>query len=173
MFTDAQPSEWRCKSLENASISSSWCMNNTGSGSKAQPSHVCGLAAGNWEWVGGNTTSTVAEWNLICDHKFLAAIPTSLFFIGTILGCVFYGRLADVRLGRKKKQVVGRKWRGQVGQLGFFFFTAGFLSLSLINHLTRGHWSPIYIRVTSLANCSRAKQQSVASITKANEGKGN
>ncbi|KAK9025401.1 hypothetical protein V6N11_038270 [Hibiscus sabdariffa] len=68
MFTDAQPSEWRCRSLQNASISSSWCMNNTGSGSKAQPSHVCGLAAGTWEWVGGNTTSTVADWNLICDH---------------------------------------------------------------------------------------------------------
>ncbi|KAK8706534.1 hypothetical protein V6N13_050095 [Hibiscus sabdariffa] len=197
MFTDAQPSEWRCRSLENASISSSWCMNNTGSGSKAQPSHVCGLAAGTWEWVGGNTTSTVAEWNLICDHKFLAAIPTSLFFIGTILGCVLYGRLADVRLGREKTllvaciltsitafstsfspniwvytflrfsngfarsgvgicclvlstETVGRKWRGQVGQLGFFFFTAGFLSLSLINHFTRGHWRYMYRTISLL-----------------------
>ncbi|KAK9025400.1 hypothetical protein V6N11_038269 [Hibiscus sabdariffa] len=37
-------------------------------------------------------------------------------------------------------EAADRKWRGQVGQRGFFFFTAGFLSLSLINHLTRGHW---------------------------------
>ncbi|KAK8648085.1 hypothetical protein V6N13_128847 [Hibiscus sabdariffa] len=85
MFTDAQPSEWRCKSLNNASISSSWRMNNVGSGRKGQPSHICGSTARTWEWVGGNTTSTVAEWNLICDHNFLAVIHTSLFFIGTIL----------------------------------------------------------------------------------------
>ncbi|KAK8648086.1 hypothetical protein V6N13_128848 [Hibiscus sabdariffa] len=74
------------KALTNASISSSWCMNNAGSDSKVQPSHICGSTARTWEWVGGNTTSTVAEWNLICDRNFLAVIPTSLFFIGTILG---------------------------------------------------------------------------------------
>ncbi|KAE8709647.1 Organic cation/carnitine transporter 1 [Hibiscus syriacus] len=102
IFTDAQPSTWRCKSLDhhhtNASMSSSWCINNASDGSKGQPSHVCGLAAGTWEWVGGNTTSTIAEWNLICHHKFLAAIPASLFFIGTIFGCAFFGRLADTWL---------------------------------------------------------------------------
>jgi len=27
---------------------------------------------------------------------------------------------------------VGRKWRGQVGQYGFFFFTIGFLTLPLV-----------------------------------------
>ncbi|KAK8521452.1 hypothetical protein V6N12_005355 [Hibiscus sabdariffa] len=201
IFSDAQPSAWRCKTLDhhhtNASISSSsWCMENTSNGSNAQPNHVCGLAAGTWEWVGGNTTSTIAEWNLICHRKFFAAIPTSLFFIGTIFGCAFYGRLADAWLGRKKTlllsciltstttfmtslspnvwiyallrfangfarsgsgicclvlstEAVGCKQRGQVGQYGFFFFTAGFLSLPFFAYPTRAHWRYLY-RIISI-----------------------
>ena len=41
-------------------------------------------------------------------------------------------------------EAVGRKWRGQVGQYGFFFFTAGFLSLSFISYPTRTHWRNLY-----------------------------
>ncbi|EOY21511.1 Organic cation/carnitine transporter1, putative [Theobroma cacao] len=69
---------------------------------KRQTGPVSGLAAGTWEWIGGNTTSTIAEWGLVCDRKFLAALPASLFFVGSILGCAFYGRLADACFGRKK-----------------------------------------------------------------------
>ncbi|KAK5778133.1 hypothetical protein PVK06_046100 [Gossypium arboreum] len=195
IFTDAQPSGWRCKtSAINASLSSSWCMNDTagGGGNEGQLSgHVCGLAAGSWEWIGGNSATTIAEWDLICHRKFLAAIPTSLFFIGSILGCTFYGRLADAWLGRKKTlllacilttittfftslspnvwiysflrfangfarsgngicsivlsmEVVGNKWRGQVGQYGFFFYTAGLLSLPFIAYPIRTHWRYLY-----------------------------
>lgn len=39
---------------------------------------------------------------------------------------------------------VGRKWRGQVGQYGFFFFTIGFLSLPLIVYPTKTQWRNIY-----------------------------
>lgn len=39
---------------------------------------------------------------------------------------------------------VGRKWRGQVGQYGFFFFTAGFLSLPLLAYPTRTCWRNLY-----------------------------
>ena len=95
IFTDAQPAAWRCKTLDpksnyytsnNASISSSLCMSKTSTGNKGQFDRVCGMAAGTWEWIGGNTTSTIAEWGLICDRKFLAAVPASLFFIGSIFG---------------------------------------------------------------------------------------
>ncbi|XVF53741.1 hypothetical protein PTKIN_Ptkin05aG0123200 [Pterospermum kingtungense] len=184
IFTDAQPGGWRCKSnYTSISSSSSLCMRQSGS--------VCGLEPGTWEWIGGNTTSTIAEWGLICHRKFLAALPASLFFIGSILGCAFYGRLADAWLGRKKTllvaciltstttfitslspnvwiyallrfangfarsgigicclvlatEAVGRKWRGQVGQYGFLFFTAGFLSLPFIAHPNRSHWRNLY-----------------------------
>lgn len=41
-------------------------------------------------------------------------------------------------------EAVGRKWRGQVGQYGFIFFSAGFLSLPLIAYPTRTSWRTLY-----------------------------
>lgn len=79
IFTDAQPAEWRCIS----SSSSSSCAT---SGNVAAAASVCGLKTGSWEWVGRNTSSTIAEWGLICDRKFLAAIPASLYFLGSLIG---------------------------------------------------------------------------------------
>ncbi|GFZ12311.1 organic cation/carnitine transporter1 [Actinidia rufa] len=46
-------------------------------------------------------------------------------------------------------EAVGRHWRGQVGQYGFFFFSAGFLSLPLIAYPTRTCWRNMY-RIISL-----------------------
>lgn len=79
IFTDAQPAEWRCIS----SSSSSSCAT---SGNVAAVASVCGFKTGSWEWVGGNTSSTIAEWGLICDRKFLAAMPASLYFLGSLIG---------------------------------------------------------------------------------------
>ncbi|CAA6663111.1 unnamed protein product [Spirodela intermedia] len=157
---------------------------------------MCHLAPGSWEWVDGEKSSTVAEWGLICDRKFRAGIPASVFFLGSLFGSAVHGRLADKHLGRKKTvllsclltavtgfvtslspnvwvyallrfsngfarsgigicclvlatEAVGRKWRGQVGQYGFFFFTVGFLSLPAIAYPTRTSWRTMY-RVTSL-----------------------
>ncbi|KAG9442415.1 hypothetical protein H6P81_018269 [Aristolochia fimbriata] len=84
IFSDAQPS-WRCLD-SSCSIGKSFCE----------------LSPDSWEWVGGKETSTVAEWNLICDHKFRAGIPASLFFLGSLFGSAVHGRLADLYLGRKK-----------------------------------------------------------------------
>ncbi|CAK7327904.1 unnamed protein product [Dovyalis caffra] len=95
IFSDAQPTAWRC--INNSS--SSLCMSSS---SKGDVSSVCGLMPGTWEWVGGHQSSTIAEWGLICDRKFLAAIPASLFFIGSLLGSAFFGYLADASLGRKR-----------------------------------------------------------------------
>ncbi|OVA16049.1 General substrate transporter [Macleaya cordata] len=187
IFSDAQPS-WACKGGSGGG--GNWCNKSSDDES------VCGLVAGTWEWVGGISSSTIAEWGLVCDYKFRAGVPASLFFLGSLLGSVFYGRLADAHLGRKKTvllsclltsitafltslspnvwiyallrflngfarsgigicclvlstEAVGRKWRGQVGQYGFFFFTVGFLSLPLIAYPTRTNWRNIY-RVISL-----------------------
>ncbi|XP_030519718.2 organic cation/carnitine transporter 1 [Rhodamnia argentea] len=193
IFTDAQPSSWRCKSPGS-------CADAGGDGGAV--ASVCGLEGGTWEWVGGNASSVIAEWGLICDRKFLAAIPASLFFLGSLLGSAVYGHLADARLGRKRTvliacvlttltafltslspdvwtyavlrfangfarsgigicclvlstEAVGRKWRGQVGQYGFFFFTVGFLSLPLIAYPTRSCWRDLYkiISVFPLLYC--------------------
>ncbi|KAJ4973482.1 hypothetical protein NE237_006656 [Protea cynaroides] len=183
IFTDAQPS-WTCKG------GGSWCdPDSTGS--------VCKIQPGYWEWIGGNCSSTIAEWGLVCDWKFRAGVPASSFFFGSILGSAAYGCLADNYLGRRRSvllsclltsittyltsfspnvwiyallrfltgfaragigicclvlstEVVGRKWRGQVGQYGFFFFTAGFLSLPFIAYPNRTSWRSIYRTISLL-----------------------
>ncbi|KAK1296469.1 Organic cation/carnitine transporter 1 [Acorus calamus] len=212
VFSDAQP-PWRLKGSKQVA---------TGS--------MCGLERGAWEWVGGNSSSIIAEWGLVCDHKFLASLPASMFFLGSLFGestqhdlfiilCMhactqtrarahepngklmltgsaLNGRLADTHLGRKKTvllsciltsvtafltslspnvwvytflrfsngfarsgigiccivlstESVGRKWRGQVGQYGFFLFTVGFLSLPVIAYPTRTSWRNIYRVISS------------------------
>ena len=80
IFADAQPDGWRCIS---SSSSSSCRLTNISSGDAAS---VCGLKPGTWEWMGGNTSSTIAEWGLICDRKFLAAMPASFYFLGSLVG---------------------------------------------------------------------------------------
>lgn len=43
-------------------------------------------------------------------------------------------------------ELVGKRWRGQIGVLGFVFFTCGFLSLPLIAYSTRGSsWRLLYL----------------------------
>ncbi|KAL5984636.1 hypothetical protein ACLOJK_041256 [Asimina triloba] len=79
IFTDGQPA-WRC----------------TGTGTAACPSSMCGLEPGrDWEWVGGKMSSTISEWGLICDHKFRAGIPASMFFIGSLIDfyCIWVHRV--------------------------------------------------------------------------------
>ncbi|KAG6383134.1 hypothetical protein SASPL_157119 [Salvia splendens] len=181
IFTDAQPQSWRC-------------IGHGCSGEAA--ASVCGLKPGTWEWSGGNTSSTIAEWGLVCDRRFLAALPTSVYFLGSLIGSAVFGRLADGCLGRKRAvlasclltaatifltsfspniwvysllrfangfsragigicclvlstETIGRKWRGQVGQFGFFFFAAGFLSIPLIAYPTRNCWRTLY-RIISI-----------------------
>ncbi|XP_065871532.1 organic cation/carnitine transporter 1 [Euphorbia lathyris] len=202
IFSDAEPPSWRCKLpadhhllYQNNTAVYSMCINGTGGG-KGHHGSVCELPPGTWEWVGGSTSSIIAEWGLVCDRRFLAGVPASVFFIGSLFGSAFYGFLADGYLGRKKAvllsciltsatafltsfspniwiyallrfangfarsgigmcclvlstEVVGRKWRGQVGQYGFFFFTAGFLSLPLIAYHTKTNWRNLY-RIISL-----------------------
>lgn len=77
IFSDAQPSAWTCTATNAASC---------GGIHGGDASSVCGLVPGTWEWVGGNKSSTIVEWGLVCDRKFLAALPSSLFFLGSLVG---------------------------------------------------------------------------------------
>ncbi|KAL4316554.1 hypothetical protein S245_052773 [Arachis hypogaea] len=92
IFSDAQPPSWRCKN-------GVYCTDGRGGS-------VCGLVPGSWEWVGGDRSSTVAEWGLICDRKFLAAVPASVNFLGSLLGSAIFGHLADTWLGRKRAVMI-------------------------------------------------------------------
>ncbi|XP_021773954.1 organic cation/carnitine transporter 1-like [Chenopodium quinoa] len=185
IFSDAEPERWRCKPNHMC--------NGLQSGKGIS---VCGLEPDSWVWEGGRHSTILVEWGLVCNHKFLAALPASCFFLGSLIGSAIYGHLADSFLGRKKTlilaclltaitalltsfspniwtyavlrfingltrsgigicclvlatEVVGRKWRGQVGQYGFLFFTLGFLSLPLIAFYTKSCWRSLY-RVLSI-----------------------
>lgn len=55
-------------------------------GAIVEGASLCGLSSGEWEWIGAKSDTVVSEWNLICQHKFLVAVPSTLFFIGSLFG---------------------------------------------------------------------------------------
>ncbi|XP_074647775.1 solute carrier family 22 member 15-like [Tubulanus polymorphus] len=46
-------------------------------------------------------TSTITEWNLICNRKFIASTMTSVFFVGNLIGAIIFSQISDL-FGRKK-----------------------------------------------------------------------
>ncbi|MEE6479371.1 hypothetical protein FKM82_012233 [Ascaphus truei] len=44
---------------------------------------------------------TEVEWNLVCENDWKAPFPTSLFFVGVLIGSFISGQMSD-RFGRKK-----------------------------------------------------------------------
>ncbi|KAL6975330.1 Organic cation/carnitine transporter 4 [Sarracenia purpurea var. burkii] len=90
IFADRQP-EWRCINDR--------CLAATAAASGGRS--VCWLEPGSWEWIGGNGSSTVAEWGLVCDQKYKVGLVQSLFFGGCMIGAGIFGHLSDSVLGRK------------------------------------------------------------------------
>jgi OCT family organic cation transporter-like MFS transporter 4/5 len=68
IFADREP-DWRC-------------VNGAECGGRS----VCGMKAGEWEWIGGKSASTVSEWNLICGDKFKVGLVQAVFFAGCMIG---------------------------------------------------------------------------------------
>ncbi|GAV87775.1 Sugar_tr domain-containing protein [Cephalotus follicularis] len=89
IFADREPS-WHCSSGGPA-----------GSGCDDSVKSVCGLAPGSWEWSGGSTISTVAQWGLVCGDKYKVGLVQALFFGGCMIGAGVFGHLSDSILGRK------------------------------------------------------------------------
>ena len=58
-----------------------------------------------WEYDSAGFTSTVVDWNLVCDQEWQAASIASVFIIGCIIGSFLFGQMADV-FGRKKVVLV-------------------------------------------------------------------
>lgn len=84
IFADREP-DWRCVA-EPCSDSAET---------------VCGLQPGSWEWIGGTSSSTVAEWGLVCGEKYKVGLVQALFFAGCMIGAGIFGHLSDSSLGRK------------------------------------------------------------------------
>ncbi|KAH9323186.1 hypothetical protein KI387_017825 [Taxus chinensis] len=92
IFADQQP-KWQCNPNNN----------NGGSGfdSCSTAASICSMERSSWEWVRGNHISTVSEWGLICDQKYIVGLAQSVFFIGRLIGAGVFGHLSDSSLGRK------------------------------------------------------------------------
>ncbi|XP_073152626.1 organic cation/carnitine transporter 4-like [Henckelia pumila] len=92
IFADREPA-WRCTSGGTA-------------GCSAAAKSVCELEAGSWEWIGGEESSTVAEFGLVCGQKYKVGLVQALFFGGCMIGAGVFGHLSDSKLGRKGSLLV-------------------------------------------------------------------
>ncbi|CAH8330245.1 unnamed protein product [Eruca vesicaria subsp. sativa] len=87
VFTDAYPT-WHC-------LDHTVCNPTT--------TDICELPRSAWEWDGGSKGKTViSEFELECSSSFLRGLPTSAFYLGSIVGGVFMAMIPDSFLGRKQ-----------------------------------------------------------------------
>ncbi|KAL3856230.1 hypothetical protein ACJMK2_011007, partial [Sinanodonta woodiana] len=45
-------------------------------------------------------TTIVTEWNLVCDIGYLSSLANTIFYVGVMLGSIFFGHIAD-KFGRR------------------------------------------------------------------------
>ncbi|XP_023575477.1 solute carrier family 22 member 7 isoform X2 [Octodon degus] len=59
-----------------------------------------------WEYDNSELSSTIAtEWDLVCEHRGLNKLTSTLFFVGVLVGAVIFGYLSD-RFGRRRLLLV-------------------------------------------------------------------
>ena len=75
------------------------CRNATAMPNGPISTAYCGLAHSTWRFIEPGA-SIATEWRLLCDHEYLAKLPTSLYFAGFGVGVAAFGGLSD-RLGRR------------------------------------------------------------------------
>ncbi|KAF8103105.1 hypothetical protein N665_0188s0061 [Sinapis alba] len=87
VFTDAYPT-WHC-------VDHTLCTPAT--------TDVCRLPRSAWDWDGGfKGKSVISEFDLECSSSFLRGLPTSAFYMGSIVGGVLMAMIPDGFLGRKQ-----------------------------------------------------------------------
>ncbi|KFK42345.1 hypothetical protein AALP_AA2G244200 [Arabis alpina] len=87
VFTDAYPT-WHC-------LDHTICNPTT--------SDICEIPRSAWDWDGGfKGKSVISEFELECSSSFFRGLPTSTFYVGSIVGGVFLAMIPDSFLGRKQ-----------------------------------------------------------------------
>jgi OCT family organic cation transporter-like MFS transporter 4/5 len=57
------------------------------SSSPLHSSPSCSMDRRSWEWAGGNSQSTVSEWDLVCaGGSYKKGLAQSAFFVGCLIG---------------------------------------------------------------------------------------
>ncbi|CAA3029716.1 organic cation carnitine transporter 3-like [Olea europaea subsp. europaea] len=175
VFTDAEPT-WHCNSLSNSpcknicriprdswnwdlpahtSIISEWSLECSGS-------VITGLLASTFYLgclVGGFVLSTLADSSLgrknmlvlscllMSVSGVLTALSTNVWMYTAFRFISGFGRSTITTCALVlSTELVGKKWRGNVGIIGFICFPIGFLSLPGIAYLTKGSsWRLLYM----------------------------
>ncbi|EPS74210.1 hypothetical protein M569_00551, partial [Genlisea aurea] len=88
IFTDAAPS-WRCDNSD--------CRDS---------SDQCRIPPDSWSWSSPATTSIISEWSLQCSGPLVNALPSSSFFIGSLIGGFVVATISDSKIGRKNTIVL-------------------------------------------------------------------
>nr|XP_058973447.1 organic cation transporter protein-like [Pocillopora verrucosa] len=93
-FLSVEP-PWRCKANSSA-------CNLTGIFKPGDEnySYRCSIPRDDWEFDTSDFTSTVAEWDLVCNVSALSVLTKALMFLGYMIGVLFGGVLSD-KFGRK------------------------------------------------------------------------
>ncbi|KAL0665472.1 hypothetical protein Bca4012_102310 [Brassica carinata] len=87
VFTDAYPT-WNC-------LDHTICNPDT--------TNMCGLPRSAWDWDNGfRGKSVISEFDLECSSSFLRGLPTSAFYMGSIVGGILLSTIPDGFLGRKQ-----------------------------------------------------------------------
>lgn len=86
VYTDATPT-WHCTSDTTTCNTSS---------------DICDLVTSDWAWDSISSKTIISDWNLQCSSSFISGLPASSYFMGSVLGGILLGTLADSSLGRKR-----------------------------------------------------------------------
>ncbi|KAG7597241.1 Major facilitator sugar transporter-like [Arabidopsis suecica] len=146
---------WSWDFNPHVSIISEWGLQCAGSFLKGLPASSFFLGC----LIGGLVLSTLADSSLgrknmlllscliMSLSSMLTAFSTSIWvyaFLRFLNGCgrTTIGTCALVL----STELVGKKWRGKVGAMGFFCFTLGFLSLPMLGYINNGNsWRYLYV----------------------------
>ncbi|XP_024006934.1 organic cation/carnitine transporter 5 isoform X2 [Eutrema salsugineum] len=116
VFTDAYPT-WHC-------LDHTICNPAT--------SDICEIPRSAWDWDGGfKGKSVISEFDLECSSSYLRGLPTSAFYVGSIVGGVFMATIPDGFLGRKQ----------------LLFFTTSAMSFTGISiFFSSSIWSYVFLK---------------------------
>ncbi|XP_010537821.1 PREDICTED: organic cation/carnitine transporter 3 [Tarenaya hassleriana] len=146
---------WSWDFSPHVSIISEW-------GLQCASSLVKGLPASSFFFgclIGGSILATLADSSLgrknmlllsclmMSFSSMLTAFSTNIWVYAFLRFVNGFGRATIGTCALVlSTELVGKKWRGQVGVMGFFCFTLGFLSLPLMGYINEGRsWRVLYL----------------------------
>ncbi|PON49467.1 Major facilitator, sugar transporter-like [Parasponia andersonii] len=146
---------WGWDLPERASTISEWALQCAGSIITGLPASAFFMGC----LLGGLVLATLADSSL--GRKKMLSLSCLAMAVSTLLTTFatnvwtysalrFVGGFSRATIGTcalvLSSELVGKQWRGQVGVIGFFCFTLGFLSLPAIAYLNRGSsWRNLYV----------------------------